>query len=128
MINGFMIAIGGACGALMRYLVSQFVAQQAGNTFPWGTMSVNLLGSLIIGILAGLSSGIIMKEPVRLLLVVGFLGAFTTFSTFSLENMHLLRDGHIKYAVMNILLSNGGGLMLAGLGFVCVRVLYGGHQ
>lgn len=110
------IFLGGALGALMRYGVSTGTHRIGGDSFPWGTLAVNLIGSFLIGALWGLFERIEVSQQMRHLLVTGMLGAFTTFSTYSLENLHLLRDGNWRYALLNIAVSTVGGLLLVLLG------------
>jgi CrcB protein len=85
-----LVAAGGAVGSVARYLVALWTAQQFGATFPWGTLSVNVIGSFLIGLLATLADELgAMGPDVRVLLIVGVLGGFTTFSSFSLETLRL---------------------------------------
>ena len=98
MLKLFCIASGGAIGALLRYVVSAFTHTILNADFPWGTLSVNLIGSLIIGSLWGLSETVLLSQNVRLFLLIGVLGSFTTFSSFTLENFTLLRDGEYWFA------------------------------
>jgi len=100
------IAIGGAGGALCRYWLSAAVQLYLGKSFPYGTATVNIIGSLLLGLLYGLAaqrSG--LNETLRPMLIVGFLGAFTTFSTFSLDTLHLLEQGEPGKAGLNVLSS-----------------------
>lgn len=88
-----LVAAGGAFGSVCRYLAALWTAQQFGATFPWGTLSVNVAGSFLIGVLATLADEIGAIGPdVRVLLVVGVLGGFTTFSSFSLETLRLVEQ------------------------------------
>jgi CrcB protein len=112
------VAIGGAAGSVARYAVSTLLRTAPG-TFPVGTFAVNLLGSLLIGLCAGLAE---RGAPwVRPWLMAGFLGGFTTFSAFSLENMRLLRDGSLGTALAYALVSVSAGILLAYAGYAAVR-------
>lgn len=98
-----LIAAGGACGALLRHIVSTGVAAVAGRAFPWGTLCVNLLGSLAIGVLyVVLTERVLAAAGWRALLVTGLLGALTTFSTFSVETLQLVEGGHGARALLNV--------------------------
>ncbi|MBW6457714.1 MAG: fluoride efflux transporter CrcB [FCB group bacterium] len=99
MAKYIMIAMGGAGGAVLRFLVSGVFYNPALNAFPWGTLIVNGLGSLLLGLFLGFSPG---QNKMYFFLVVGLLGAFTTFSTFSYETIHLLRIAAVNTALINI--------------------------
>lgn len=87
------IAVGGALGAVARYLGSGWIQGAAGEAFPWGTAGVNLIGSLALGFVLVWFQESVTSTEVRALTTVGFLGSFTTFSTFSLESLELVREG-----------------------------------
>ncbi len=128
MIKLLYISLGGMAGALLRYLASGMVNNIMGLSFPYGTFSVNMIGSLIIGLLWGLSDQLALSPNLRLFLFVGFLGSFTTFSTFALESMNYIRDNNAKVALANILISNLAGIVLVFLGFFLSRLFINPNQ
>ena len=121
-----VIAIGGACGAMMRFLVSTGLYQWLGRGFPYGTLFVNIGGSFLIGLLSEtlILQRITVALDYRAAILVGFIGAFTTFSTFSLETFYLLEQGQIGKAVLNIAVSVSSCLMAVWLGLLCGRGLF----
>jgi CrcB protein len=95
----FWIAAGGAIGSVLRYGISTSTHRLFNNiNFPWGTLMVNATGSLLIGFLWGLSEANLISAPMRIFLFIGLLGGYTTFSSFSLETMNLIRSGEIASA------------------------------
>ncbi len=121
MVKFIHIALGGAIGALLRYWGSGLIYRFYHGTFPWGTLLVNLSGSFVIGLLWGVFETIVISQNVKLFLFIGVLGSFTTFSTFSLENFHLLRDGEYMLAGINIAASLILGITLVVCGFFLSR-------
>jgi len=118
------IAAGGSIGAVMRYLVSTGVYNYLGRGFPYGTLAVNVLGSLLMGLLYELFLQRLSVSPeVRAVLLVGFLGAFTTFSTFSIETITLIEQGDVFKAVVNMLASVILCVVAAWLGLQLARQL-----
>ena len=116
-----IIGAGGFVGAVLRYLVSSWVQYRSGSIiFPFGTMSVNMIGCLVIGFMTYLVEARSMFSPeLRSFVLIGLLGAFTTFSTFGNETLGLIRDNRIDLAVMN-----GGFQVFVGVGMVWLgRVL-----
>jgi CrcB protein len=102
------IALGSAIGGMSRYGVSRIFTFWFGETFPWGTLACNVTGSFIIGILAGLTGpdGRVLVSPdIRQFMLVGFCGGYTTFSSFSLQTLALIREGDMVEAGVNIVLS-----------------------
>lgn len=118
------IAIGGALGSVLRYFLQSRIQTYLPGLFPMGTLGVNLLGSLTIGFLGGwLAYAPVGTGQMRLFLMVGVLGGFTTFSSFSLENLTLIRDGHARLAAAYILSSNVLGIGLAFAGYFLARTV-----
>lgn len=106
MMQVLAIAAGGAIGSVLRYVVSTGVYSVAGRSFPYGTLAVNVVGSLLMGLLfVVFIDRLSVPEIWRMALFVGLLGAFTTFSTFSIETLNLLQSGDYSRALVNILLS-----------------------
>lgn len=123
-MNLLMVMAGSAAGGGCRYLVSKFIDEQAGGLFPWGTFAVNMAGCLAIGILYGLAErGIDLSPGLRLLLITGFCGGFTTFSTFAHENYLLFGDSRFWILLAYATLSFAGGLLLAHAGHALTRLL-----
>lgn len=118
-----LLAGGGAIGTLGRYAVSGIAQRHFGISFPYGTLAVNLFGSLLIGLLWGLFDYYNLSSGTRIFLFIGILGSFTTFSTFMLENLNIFRNGEIKLALLNILANNLLGLICVFLGFAVMREL-----
>ncbi len=118
-----LIAGGGALGALLRYAVSGLALRLIGTGFPWGTLCANLLGCFLIGLLWVLADRAALSPEASLFLLTGLVGAFTTFSTYSLESINLLRDGEVLRGLLNIAVSNGLGLLAVLAGFACAQWL-----
>ena len=117
-----LIACGGMLGALSRYALSKYIGQSVNDIFPWGTLVINLSGSLLIGIFFELFDRALIPADLRSLVTIGFLGAYTTFSTYSLETVTLLREGEIKLCLANVVLSNVLGIALVVLGMNATRI------
>ena len=110
MIPILLVAAGGALGAVARFLVSTAVTQRLGGQWPWGTLIINLSGCFLISLFLGAGTGRIAESNLRYLLPIGFVGAYTTFSTWMLETWRLAEDGAVVLA-----LANAGGSIAAGL-------------
>ena len=118
-MNVLLVALGGAVGAAARYLLDEFTKAQLGSDFPWGTFIINVSGSLLIGVVAGLISNEILPGWAQPLFVVGVLGGYTTFSTYSQDNLELLMAGNFGAALLNAL-----GQVILGLAGVYVGLLF----
>lgn len=119
-----LIAFAGLVGTLIRYWLSGFVARQYGETFPWGTLIVNLIGSFLAGAVYHLAEERLLISPsLRPIIFIGLLGGFTTFSSYGLQTFTLLRDGQIGLATLNIAVSNVLGLLLVWIGYVAFKAL-----
>ncbi len=124
MYQVLVIAAGGALGALMRYGISSSIYRFFGRDFPYGTLTVNLLGSFLMGIAVVLiMERMEMPELWRAGVIIGFLGAFTTFSTFSLETLALFENGQMLKALLNIGLSVMLCIIATWLGISAARYL-----
>ena len=117
------LAIGGIAGTFARYLLAGFIYETVGTGFPYGTLVVNLIGCFLIGFFAALSDEKFLLGPTgRLLLMVGFCGAFTTFSTFMLETANLVKDGETLRAFFNVFASVVVGFVVFRLGIFCAEI------
>jgi len=113
------VFIGGGLGAMSRYALTTALSGKLGS-FPIGTFTANIVGSFLMGVLIGIFSSR-TNETLRLFLTVGFLGGFTTFSSFSAETLTLIRDGQIFSALINIFASVGIGLTFCAIGFYLIK-------
>lgn len=118
-----LIAAAGAVGAVLRYGVGKAAQPRGGDTFPAGTLVVNLTGSFLLGLLATyFLERTSLSAEVRTMVTVGFLGAYTTFSTFEYETLELFNDGQWHYALLNIGVSVGAGLLAVWVGQTLARI------
>lgn len=121
MVTYFLVAIGAAIGGVGRYWLSGLVAERIGETFPWGTLAVNVTGSFIIGFFATLTGPdgrVLVGTNARQFVMTGICGGYTTFSSFSLQTLNLTREGEWLYAGGNITLSVVLCLLAVWLGHV----------
>ena len=118
------IAVGAALGANARYLVGSWAGQRFGASFPYGTLLVNISGSLLLGFLLTLGTERLSISPeLRLMLAVGFLGSYTTFSSYTVESINLLGSSGLSSAILNIIGNNLIGLLCALAGAQLARML-----
>jgi CrcB protein len=115
------VAVGGAFGAVSRYGISEWARTRFGESFPWGTLLVNVAGSLLLGVLLGLALVGDMPRSVKAAAGAGFMGAFTTFSTFSCETVLLAQDGKFDRALINVVANVVLGITAAVIGFWMAR-------
>jgi CrcB protein len=122
-MNRFLlIAIGAVLGANARYLVGLWAAQRFGINFPYGTAIVNITGSLILGFLVAWGTSHTGLSPeLRLLLAVGFLGSYTTFSSFAVESLQQFESASLGSALLNLFVNNGLGLAAAWVGMLLAK-------
>lgn len=119
-----MIGIGGALGSIARFWIDGFIGQRLGTKFPYGTFFINCSGSLLIGfILAILTERTHLSANWRYLIPIGFIGAYTTFSTFEYETMRSIQDGQITTATLYVIASVAVGFICVWIGAVAGRAL-----
>ncbi|MCA1757906.1 MAG: fluoride efflux transporter CrcB [Bacteroidales bacterium] len=119
-----IIGTGSFLGGVSRFVVSRMVQSSADSAFPFGTLMVNILGCLIIGIVYGVADrGTIITPEMRLFLAVGFCGGFTTFSAFAAENIALLRDGNVLYFALYAGISVFLGVLATWSGNVLIKLI-----
>jgi fluoride exporter len=117
-----LVGVGGFVGSVARYLVAILFSSQISSVFPFATLTVNIVGCFLIGILFALSDrGNVLSPEWRILLTTGFCGGFTTFSTFSYESLRLMQDGEYLYLAAYVFISVFIGLTATYLGIALVR-------
>jgi len=121
------VAVAGAAGTLLRYALGGWLARATGGSFPWETFVINVIGCLSIGFIAGmLDRGTLVPPVLRMALMVGFLGGFTTFSSFALEALRLAQDAQHASALGYVLLTNVATLVGVWVGHVSASFVCGG--
>ena len=124
MLKTILIGLAGLSGTLLRYWLSGLVARQYGETFPWGTMAVNMIGCLLTGAIFNLTEERFLVNPtLRTVILIGLMGGFTTFSSYGLQTFTLVRDGEFGLATLNIGVSNVLGLLMVWAGYALVKAL-----
>lgn len=124
MIQALLVALGGAIGSVLRYYVGQWALRLMGPAFPWGTLAVNVVGCFVIGVFAELIARKFNASPeLRLLLITGFLGGFTTFSAFSLDAIYLFERGEAVAGGIYIAASVGLSMAAVIAGLAAMRAL-----
>jgi CrcB protein len=121
-LHYLFIAVGGAAGAVLRFLVSGWAFRLLGEGFPWGTFVVNITGSFLIGLLWQLFEYVPISPHMRSMIFIGGLGAFTTFSTFAFESLNLFRAGDFRLGMINIVAMDLFGILLGLLGVILGRM------
>ncbi|MGK7879476.1 MAG: fluoride efflux transporter CrcB [Crocosphaera sp.] len=116
-----LVFLGGGLGSCCRYLISKIINEQIETIFPWGTLTVNLIGCLIIGIIIGLIEKLPIHPYWLLFLVTGFCGGFTTFSSFSLENNLLLKNQEYTLLLVYTMISFLWGFAATFLGLILIK-------
>ena len=107
-----LVALGGAVGSVVRYLVGRMVE----SSFPWGTLLVNIVGSVVIGVLVGLVSRAVLSADMKLMLMTGFCGGLTTFSTFANESFSMMKAGNVALAAIYVAVSVALGIVGVWMG------------
>jgi CrcB protein len=116
--TGFVVALAGAAGTLLRYVLGGWLARATGGVFPWETFLINALGCLAIGVAAAfLDKGALLPPPIRMAIMVGLIGGFTTFSTFALEAYRLAAAGQWMAASGYVVLTNVVGFVAVWVGY-----------
>ena len=125
MMHVLLVCLGGAAGTGLRYAAAILGARWLGLEFPYGTLFVNLAGSFAIGLVQQVALAGAMPETLRLVVVSGILGGFTTYSAFSYETVHLMQSGAWGRAAVNVMVTTAGCLALCAAGMAAGRALKG---
>jgi CrcB protein len=123
-VTVLLVAAGGGIGAVLRYLTDRRVQAWRNSAFPWGTLTVNVIGSVILGILSGWALYGGQPGEIRSLLAIGFCGGLTTFSTFGYETLRLFTEKARFYAVVNVCATVLAGLTAAALGLLLAAAIW----
>jgi CrcB protein len=119
------VGVGGGAGAISRYVLGLWIAERLGTAFPWNTWLINVSGSLIIGLVLTVLTELVVADPAwRLLLVVGFLGGYTTFSSYTFEALTLARAGEWAFALIYVVGSNLVGLIAVVAGAMVAHLVW----
>ncbi|MFJ6843792.1 fluoride efflux transporter CrcB [Streptomyces griseoluteus] len=124
-MNWLLVILGGMAGAPLRYLTDRAVQKRHDSVFPWGTLTVNVLGCFILGLLTGAVVAGAASSHTQLLIGTGLCGALTTYSTFSYETLRLTEDGARLLAAANVAASVAAGLGAAFAGTACAGAIWG---
>jgi CrcB protein len=120
-----LIGVGSCAGGISRYLTQQLVQKHYPSSIPFGTLSANVIGCFIIGLIYALSDrGNILSPTMRLLLATGFCGGYTTFSSFAYENISLMQDGEFFYTSLYVLMSIVIGFAAVYLGILLIKLIH----
>jgi fluoride exporter len=119
-----LVGLAGLSGTLARYWLASLVARRYGETFPLGTLLVNIVGCFLAGLLFFLlEERYPSNQTLRAVIMIGFLGGFTTFSSYGLQTFTLLRDGRLAFAALNMAVSNAVGLLMVWAGYTLAKAL-----
>ncbi len=123
-MRAMWVGVAGFFGAISRYWLDGLVSRFVGGSFPWGTFVVNMSGCFLIGLLTtALTERVLPHPTIRMAVTVGFVGAYTTFSTFAYESLRQLQDGAVGLAIINVALSVATGIAAAWIGVAAGRAL-----
>jgi CrcB protein len=122
-MNFLLVMAGGAVGSAARYGVGKLTLASLGPDYPWGTLAVNLIGGFLMGVLAGMLARTVGSEHTRLLLGVGVLGGFTTFSAFSLDTVLMIERGQLSVAIVYVVVSTIGAILALFAGLHLIRAV-----
>jgi CrcB protein len=123
LLKYMMVGVGGFLGSIARYMVGNYIGSRYGVRFPYGTFVINISGSFLIGIIVALLARTTVSQYWRYLIPIGFIGAYTTFSTFEFETLRAIQDGQITAGVLNVVLSVVVGFIAVWGGAVLGRII-----